>query len=123
MHAENERIKPFSKQIDIRYQWLREVVTSKIIRLGYTPPAEQVADILTKPTSTGVLLEPRAVLLGGEKLSSVGDGQLKNKLLGDCPEQNRIPFGILPLGSSVRGLKSSRSDRENPVWDRESRLG
>ena len=63
MHAENERRKLSSKQIDIRYQWLREVVTSKIIRLGYTPTTEQVADILMKPTSTGVLLELRAVLL------------------------------------------------------------
>ena len=52
LHAENERIKPSSKHIDI--QWLREVVTPKVIRLGYRPTAEQVADILTKSTPTGV---------------------------------------------------------------------
>lgn len=40
-----------SKHIDIRYHYIREVYTKKIIELKYSPTEENIADVLTKNLS------------------------------------------------------------------------
>jgi hypothetical protein len=38
-----------TKHIPIKYRFLREQVTNKIVQLNYIPSTEQIADIFTKP--------------------------------------------------------------------------
>jgi hypothetical protein len=38
-----------SKHIPIKYHFLREQVTNKIVQVNYIPSTEQIADIFTKP--------------------------------------------------------------------------
>jgi hypothetical protein len=40
------------KHLDLRFYWLRDVVSDKIIAPSFIPTAEQVADILTKPLAS-----------------------------------------------------------------------
>ena len=40
-----------TKHIDIRYHWIRELITTKQIELTYRPTSEMVADGLTKALS------------------------------------------------------------------------
>ena len=38
-----------SKHIDVRYHFLRDVVSDGVVKLSYVPSNENVADVLTKP--------------------------------------------------------------------------
>lgn len=40
-----------SKHIDVRYHFLRNVVSDRVVELYYVPSKENVADVLTKPVS------------------------------------------------------------------------
>ena len=40
-----------SKHIDVRYHFLRDAVSDKVIDLYYVPSKENIADVLTKPVS------------------------------------------------------------------------
>jgi hypothetical protein len=39
------------KHIPIKYHFLREKVTNKVVKLNYIPSTEQIVDIFTKPLS------------------------------------------------------------------------
>jgi hypothetical protein len=41
-----------TKHIPIKYHFLREQVTNRIVQLNYIPSTEQIADIFTKPLAT-----------------------------------------------------------------------
>jgi hypothetical protein len=41
-----------TKHIPIKYHFLKEQVTNKIVQLNYIPSIEQIVDIFTKPLAT-----------------------------------------------------------------------
>ena len=47
--SENPVLHDGSKHIEMRYQYLRDMVQKGAIRLQYVPTEEQIADIFTKP--------------------------------------------------------------------------
>ena len=60
------------KHLDLRYFWIRDKVADGVIRLEYSPTAEMLADMLTKPLEH--LKHERAVKdLGLVRLSSRED--------------------------------------------------
>jgi hypothetical protein len=55
-----------TKHIPIKYHFLREQVTNKIVQLNYIPSTEQIADIFTKPlaaTPFGYLCQKLGVII------------------------------------------------------------
>ncbi|KAK9706501.1 hypothetical protein RND81_07G130100 [Saponaria officinalis] len=51
-----------SKHIDVKYHFLRDLVTNEIIDLEYCPCEDQVADILTKPLRVPTFVKMRKLL-------------------------------------------------------------
>jgi hypothetical protein len=49
--SENPVFHDRSKHIEMRYQYVRDMVQKNILSIQYVPTAEQTADILTKPLS------------------------------------------------------------------------
>jgi hypothetical protein len=57
-----------TKHIPIKYHFLREQVTNRVVQLNYIPSKEQIADILTKPlaaTPFGYLRKKLGVIISG----------------------------------------------------------
>jgi hypothetical protein len=57
-----------TKHIPIKYHFLREQVTNRIVQLNYIPSTEQIADIFTKPltaTPFGYLRQKLGVIISG----------------------------------------------------------
>jgi hypothetical protein len=47
--SKNPIIHSTTKNIPIKYHFLREKVTNRVVQLNYIPSTEQIADIFTKP--------------------------------------------------------------------------
>jgi hypothetical protein len=63
--SKNHVIHSKSKHIPIKYHFLREQVTNRIVQLNYTPSIEQIVDIFTKPlavTPFGYLCQKLGVI-------------------------------------------------------------
>jgi hypothetical protein len=57
-----------TKHIPMKYHFLREQVTNRVVQLNYIPSTEQIADIFTKPlaaTPFGYLLQKLGVIIFG----------------------------------------------------------
>ena len=55
-----------TKHIPIKYHFLKEQVTNRIVQLNYIPSTKQIADIFTKPLATtpfGYLLQKLGVII------------------------------------------------------------
>jgi hypothetical protein len=55
-----------TKHIPIKYHFLREQVTNRIVQLNYIPSIEQIVDIITKPlaaTTFGYLHQKLGVII------------------------------------------------------------
>jgi hypothetical protein len=62
--ASNEETSQRAKHIDIRYHFVRGMISAGIIKLTYCPTYYQAADILTKPTDQLTFMRHRATLMG-----------------------------------------------------------
>jgi hypothetical protein len=57
-----------TKHIPIKYHFLREQVTNRVVQLNYIPSSEQIVDIFTKPlapTPFGYLRKKLGVIISG----------------------------------------------------------
>lgn len=63
MLAENEVVSQRTKHMDIRYHFLRDLISKNILTLKFVPTSEQPADMLTKPLTSSTLTKFRAFCL------------------------------------------------------------
>ena len=61
---QNGNDKGRTKHMDIRYQYIRELVQNRHISVTYRPSSQMTADILTKPLDSKLFLAHRTSLLG-----------------------------------------------------------
>jgi hypothetical protein len=50
--SKNSVLHSKTKHIPIKYHFLREQVTNRVVQLNYIPSTEQIVDIFTKPLAT-----------------------------------------------------------------------
>jgi hypothetical protein len=60
--TENPVFHDKSKHIDIKHQYIRDLVQRKTVKLQYIGTSEQVADILTKPLTSKQFVQLRGKL-------------------------------------------------------------
>ena len=62
--ASDSRFHKRTKHIDIRYHFIRELITSGQLKIGWLATTEMIADILTKAVSRQQLIKQRDLFMG-----------------------------------------------------------
>jgi hypothetical protein len=67
-----------TKNIPIKYHFLREQVTNRIVQLNYIPSTEQIVDIFTKPLAVGKYLTDSEWKIFNRQRMLVIDGKYRS---------------------------------------------